>query len=290
MPGFTHPEFLVDTNWLAAHQDDPGVVVIDGTTHLIPEPTAGYSVLPGRADFEQGHIPGAQFVDLQGELSDPGHAFRFMLPTPERFAASMARLGVSDASRVILYSTANAWWASRVWWLLRVFGHDKAAVLDGGFQKWTAEGRPVATGPGTPRAPGHFTARAPRPLMADKAEVLAAINDGAVCTINALRPEQHTGTGGVQYGRPGRIAGSVNVAATHLLDPATNTFLPADTLRAKFESVGAMDRKVITYCGGGIAASADALVLTMLGHQDVKLYDASLSEWVKDPSLPMEVG
>ena len=162
--------------------------------------------------------------------------------------------------------------------------------MDGGFQKWSAEGRSVDTGPGTPRPPTRFTARAPRPLMADKAEVLAAIGNGAVCTINALRPEQHTGTGGVQYGRPGRIAGSVNVAATALVDPATNAFLPAETLRAKFAAVGAMDRKVITYCGGGIAASADALVLTMLGHRDVKLYDASLSEWVKDAALPMEVG
>jgi thiosulfate/3-mercaptopyruvate sulfurtransferase len=287
---FAHPEYLTDTAWLAAHLDDPGVVVLDATTHLIPEPGAGYTAQPGRADFEQGHIPGAQFVDLQADLSEPGHQFRFMLPSAERFAASMARLGVGDATRVILYSTANVWWASRVWWLLRVFGHDNAAVLDGGFQKWSAEQRPVETGAGTPRTPAHFTARAARPLMADKTEVLAAINNGAVCTINALRPEQHTGTGGVHYGRPGRIAGSVNVAATNLLDPATNEFLPADDLRAKFEAVGAMDRSVITYCGGGIAASADALVLTMLGHKDVKLYDASLSEWVKDPSLPMEAG
>jgi thiosulfate/3-mercaptopyruvate sulfurtransferase len=290
MPGYAHPEYLVDTAWLAAHLGDPGVVVLDATTHLIPEPGAGYSVLPGRADFEKGQIPGAQFVDLQADLSEPGHAFRFMLPSAERFAASMARLGVGDATRVVLYSTANTWWASRVWWLLRVFGHDNAAVLDGGFQKWSAEHRPVETGTGTPRAPAHFTARPPRPLMADKHQVLAAISNGAVCTINALRPEQHTGTGGVQYGRPGRIAGSVNVAASNLVDPATNAFLPAEELRAKFEAVGAMNRSVITYCGGGIAASADALILTMLGHKDVKLYDASLSEWVKDPSLPMEVG
>ena len=290
MPGFAHPEYLVDTAWLAVHLDDPGVVVLDATTHLIPAPGAGYTVQSGRADFEQGHIPGAQYVDLQADLSEPGHEFRFMLPGPERFAASMARLGVGDASRVILYSTANAWWATRVWWLLRVFGHDNAAVLDGGFQKWTAEHRPVETGPGKPRTPGRFTARPPRPLMAGKEEVLAAVNNGAVCTINALRPEQHTGTGGVHYGRPGRIAGSVNVAASQLVDPATNAFLPAEELRAKFAAVGALDRPVITYCGGGIAASADALVLTMLGHKDVKLYDASLSEWVKDPSLPMETG
>jgi thiosulfate/3-mercaptopyruvate sulfurtransferase len=290
MAGYAHPEHLVDTDWLAAHLHDPGVVVLDCTTHLIPATPAGYTVQPGREDFERGHIPGARFVDLQGDLSEPGHRFRFMLPGTERFAAALGRLGVGDATRVVLYSTANAWWASRVWWLLRVFGHDNAAVLDGGFQKWTAEGRPTETGPAPAPRPATFTARPPRPLMADKNEVLAAIGNGAVCTINALRPEQHTGTGGVQYGRPGRIAGSVNVAASHLVDPATNTYLPAAELRRMFESVGAMDRSVITYCGGGIAASADALVLVMLGHTDVKLYDASLSEWVADPSLPMEVG
>jgi len=290
MTGYVHPEYLVDTAWLAAHLGDPGVVVLDCTTHLVPEPTAGYSVVNGRADFERGHIPGAQYADLQADLSDPHHQFRFMLPAPERFAAAMCHLGLSDATRVVLYSTANVWWASRVWWLLRVFGHDNAAVLDGGWQKWSAEGRPSETGPAKARPQAAFTARPPRPLMADRDEVLAAIGDGAVCTINALRPEQHTGSGGVQYGRPGRIAGSVNVAASALLDPTTNAFLPADVLRRKFAEVGALDRRVITYCGGGIAASADALILTMLGHKDVKLYDASLSEWVKDPSLPMEIG
>ena len=111
-----------------------------------------------------------------------------------------------------------------------------------------------------------------------------------MCTLNALLPQQHTGTGGNSYGRPGRIAGSVNLPAAHLLDPATNTFLPADELRARFAAVGALDKPVITYCGGGIAASADALALVMLGHADVKLYDASLSEWAIDPALPMETG
>jgi thiosulfate/3-mercaptopyruvate sulfurtransferase len=129
-----------------------------------------------------------------------------------------------------------------------------------------------------------------RNLMVGKEAVLRAIGNGAVCTINALQPQQHTGSGGNSYGRPGRIAGSVNVPAAHLLDPDSNTFLPADELRRHFEAVGAMDRKVINYCGGGIAASADALALIMLGHRDVKLYDASLSEWAKDPALPMETG
>ena len=287
---FARPEFLVDTDWLAAHLGDPGLVVLDTTTRLVPAPEVGTTPLSGRPAFERGHIPGARFVDLQADLSAPDHAYRFMLPSAERFAAAMMRLGVGDATRVVLYSTDNLWWSSRVWWMLRVFGHDNAVVLDGGWQKWAAEGRPAETGAAPPCPPTHFTARPPRPLMADKAEVLAAIGDGAVCTINALRPEQHDGSGGVQYGRAGRIAGSVNVAAAQLIDPATGVLRSPAALRALFADVGALDRRVITYCGGGIAASADALVLTLLGHSDVKIYDASLIEWVTDAGLPMEVG
>jgi len=121
--------------------------------------------------------------------------------------------------------------------------------------------------------------------------VLGAVGDTGVCTINALSHEQHTGTGGNVYGRIGRIAKSVNVPAATLIDPATGAFRPAADIRARFDAVGAFDKKrVITYCGGGIAASTDALALVMLGHPDVRLYDASMSEWSNDPSLPMETG
>lgn len=290
MAGFAHPEFLVETDWLAQHLQDPDVVVLDCTTHLIPEPATTYRVVPGREDFERGHIPGAQFVDMGRDVSDTSQQLRFMRQSPEDFAAAMRRFGVSNDTRVVTYSTANVWWASRLWWLLREFGHDNAAVLNGGWQKWQREGRAVATGPAQARSAGTFTVRQVRDLMVGKDAVQRAIGDGAVCTINALTPQQHAGSGGNSYGRPGHIAGSVNLPAAHLLDPETNTFLPADELRRRFESVGAMDRSVITYCGGGIAASADALALVMLGHTDVKLYDASLSEWAKDPALPMDVG
>jgi thiosulfate/3-mercaptopyruvate sulfurtransferase len=121
--------------------------------------------------------------------------------------------------------------------------------------------------------------------------VLGAVGDAGVCTINALSREQHAGTGGNVYGRIGRIAKSVNVPAATLIDPATGAFLPAAEIRAKFDAIGAFDKKrIITYCGGGIAASTDALALVMLGHPDVRLYDASMSEWSNDASLPMETG
>ena len=288
---FAHPEFLIETEELQHRLGDPELRVFDCTTHLIPNPDIGYTVKPGHEDFENGHIPGAQFIDLQADLSAPHPKLRFMLPSAESFSAAMGRFGVGENSRVVLYSTTTPQWASRVWWMLRNYGFDNAAVLDGGFQKWSREGRPVENGPSRGRAPASFVVRADRKLMVGKEAVLAAIGDGAVCTINALSREQHTGTGGTVYGRVGRIAKSVNVPAAALLDPATGAYLPAAQLRAKFAEVGAFERRqVITYCGGGIAASSDALVLTMLGHPDVRLYDASMSEWSNDPSLPMETG
>src|ERR1700682_3310962 len=127
--------------------------------------------------------------------------------------------------------------------------------------------------------------------MSRREAVLGAVGDSAVATISAPPAEQHAGSGGNTYGRPGRIAASVNVPAASLIDPQSGAFLPAAALRAKFDTVGAFDKeRVITYCGGGIAASADALALVMLGHPDVRLYDASMSEWANDPALPMERG
>jgi thiosulfate/3-mercaptopyruvate sulfurtransferase len=287
---FVHPEFLIDTETLARRLGETGLRIFDCTTNLIPDPKTTYQAVPARAEFEKGHIPGAQFIDLQADLSDTSQRLRFMKPTAEAFAAAMRRFGVSLQSDVVLYSTGSPWWATRVWWLLRIFGFDKAGVLDGGWQKWSREGRPVETGSGRQYPSGDFTVREERALMVGKEAVLQAIGDGAVCTLNALLPEQHAGTGGNSYGRPGRIKGSVNLPAAHLIDPATNAYLPADELRRRFASVGALDKEVITYCGGGIAASADAFVLTMLGHDRVKIYDASMSEWAVDPSLPMETG
>lgn len=112
--GFAHPEYLVDTSWLAADLNDPNLVILDCTTHLLPDPKITYQVVPGRQDFERGHIPGAQFADVQGDLSDQNQRLRFMLPDGETFAAAMGRFGVGEASKVVLYSTANMWWAARV--------------------------------------------------------------------------------------------------------------------------------------------------------------------------------
>lgn len=288
---FARPQYLVETEWMAQHLEDPNVRLLECTVYL--QPTDGpfpYRVESGRTKWAEGHIPGAGFIDLQEELSDRTSTLRFMMPSAAQFAEAMGRAGVGDGVRVILYDRAVNMWAARIWWMLRAFGFDNAAVLNGGFKKWTVEGRAVTTDVGV-RPARPFTPR-PRPgLMADKAGVLAAIGESTACVVNALSEEQHRGTGGTTYGRTGRIAHSVNVVARDLVDPVTHAYLPADVLRAKFQAVGALDAKrVVTYCGGGIAASSDAFVLTLLGRDDVAVYDASLSEWAADSAMPMERG
>ena len=285
---FERPQFLVETEWLAQHLDDPGVRALECTVYLHPKPEGGFRAESGHAKWAEGHIPGAGFADLTQELSDRTSKLNYMMPPAEQFADAMGRYGVGDGVRVVLYDRVVNMWAARVWWMLRAFGFDNAAVLNGGWKKWTVEGRAVSTDAGV-RPARRFTAKWRPELIADKAAVLAGVGDRATCIVNALTPEQHAGTGGVAYGRPGRISGSTNVAARDLVDPGTHAYLPAETLREKFKASGALDAgRVITYCGGGIAASSDAFVLTLLGKDDVALYDASLSEWATDPSLPME--
>jgi thiosulfate/3-mercaptopyruvate sulfurtransferase len=200
----------------------------------------------------------------------------------------MSRYGVNDDSMVVTYSTTNHWWATRLWWTLRVFGHKNVAVLDGGFQKWQAENRPTESGEAKPTNAGTYTSRDPNfSLVADKDSILRHLEGNSVCLINALRREQHEGQGGVHYGRKGRITESINLPALEHVNE-DNTFKSIDQLRTIFSDV-LTQKEIITYCGGGIAATSVALALDMLGHKNVKVYDASLTEWAADETLPMDV-
>jgi len=277
---------IVTTDWLAENLGEPDIRVFDCTVQFEQTPT-GVKVVSGRPGWEQSHIPGAGFLDILGDLADPSNPLPAMVPPPEQFAEALGKAGVGPGARVVLYDRGGAIWAARVWWMLRHFGFDDAAILSGGFSKWTAEGQPVSDAPPA-YPPATFQAR-PRPsLIADKAEVVAALDDGNVLLINALSPDVHSGKV-APYGRPGRIPGSVNVPASALLDPDTGVFRSLEDIRAAFEAAGALGgRRVIAYCGGGVAACGDAFALTLLGADNVAIYDGSLSEWCADASLPME--
>ena len=280
---------LVSTAWVQAHLEDPGVRIFDATVHLRPSSPGPYRIESGRGDYEAAHIPGAAFLDLAADLSDPNAPQRFTRLGPQPLARALGAAGVAQGRRVVVYSTTTPMWATRLWWMLRAAGFEAAAVLDGGLPRWIAEGRPVETG--TRRyPPAAFTLAELPGAWADKSQVLDAIGDGAVCTINALSPSVHSGEAAISYGRKGHITGSRNVPYAALLD-SEGRYRSDSDLRALFEAVGAFERnRVICYCGGGISATMDALALTRLGHPSVAVYDGSMSEWAADPEAPMETG
>jgi thiosulfate/3-mercaptopyruvate sulfurtransferase len=257
---------------------------------LKPDPPRIYRIENGRASYEASHIPGANFLDFVEDLSDSDSSFNFMMPAPETLADVLAAHGVGDDSDVVLYSRENIQWATRVWWMMRAIGFDGASVLDGGIDKWEAEGRPTSEKINQYPA-ATLSVQSRTGLFCDKSEVLAGIKDNNICIINALRETLHDGSEDVDYGRPGRIPGSTNVPGVSLLNPETRSYRPLDELETVFREAGALDAdRVLIYCGGGIAASSDAFILTLLGKTNVGVYDASMSEWAKDPTLPMETG
>ncbi len=286
---YKYPDQLVSTHWLAANLGGQGLRVFDCTTYLHYEEGTGrpYTVVSGRADYDAGHIPGSAFLDLQAELSDGSSRFRFTMLPLDELARRFAAKGIGDDCRVVLYSRANMQWATRIWWMLRAVGFDNAALLDGGWDKWSAEGRPREASP-TSYAATTLTVSARPGLFCGKDEVEAAIGDGATCTINALAPDLHSGQTR-RYGRPGRVPGSSNVPAGHLQVGETKVLASPDAAAAAFATAGAdPSKRIILYCGGGIAATLDAFVLHQLGYEKLTVYDNSMSEWAKDEGLPIE--
>jgi thiosulfate/3-mercaptopyruvate sulfurtransferase len=277
-------ENLVEPRWLARHLGDERLRVFDVTVQVTPE----FQTRSGRSDWQRAHVPGSAFGDLLGGLSDrAAPALMMMLPSPEQFAAEMGGLGVGPGTKVVLYDARENMWAARVWWLLRAFGFDDAAVLDGGWRAWTAGDGPVCSEP-CGYEPAQFAA-CPRPgLFVGTQDVLAAIGDPDTLIVSALGRRQHRGELN-EYGRPGHIPGARNVSAWAILDKASGQYRPLGELRQMCAPVLDVER-VITYCGGGIAASSLAFVLHRLGHPNVAVYDGGLLEWCADPSLPLETG
>ncbi|MDE0873950.1 MAG: sulfurtransferase [Acidimicrobiales bacterium] len=278
---------LVSTEWLAQNIEDPQLRILECSVNLRSGPE-GYTPASMRQIWADDHIPNSAYADLTFDLSDPRSDLRFTMPTAERFTSAMEDLGVGTGTRVVLYDRRFTMWATRVWWMLKTFGFDNCAVLDGGWTSWVADGFATTSDPAPTRASTTFHAE-PRPeLIADLERTKAALNDGT-CIINALSGSNHDGTD-ASYGRRGHLPGAGNVYAVDLLDPESHRYLPIDQLAELLGDATRTSGPIITYCGGGIAATSDAFVLSaLLGKNDVSVYDGSLSEWLLDPNRPLEV-
>jgi len=279
---------LIDTETLATKLGDPQLRIFDATVHF----AAGGTTRSGLSDWEEGHIPGSRFVDLLAEFSEPDVELHFTRPGAERLDRVLGQLGVTLDSKVVVYCAGpgSTMWATRLWWLLRSAGISDVALLDGSFAKWKSEGRTISTEP-CRYAQVAGKSRPDESWWATQDEVLAAIGNEAICTLNALPQRLFTGEVEMGYSRPGRIAGSQNAPFNGVLDAEAGTLRSESELREHFAIVDPSSaNRVISYCGGGIAATLNGFALRRLGYSNVGVYDGSLNEWSRDPKLPMETG
>ena len=282
---------LVSTAWLEEHLHEPGLRIFDTSARIGFDPESGeVQAASGRDEWAQAHIPGSGFVDLL-ELADPARPGASMLPSAAKFAAEMSALGVGPGTHVVVYDTGAVMFATRLWWALRVFGFVTVSVLDGGWRAWVHEGRPASSEP-CQYPPARFEAAFHPERLATLEQVESYVDEGAACLVNALSPEAFRGEGTVGYRRPGRIPGSRNMPYYELLEPESGRFRSVAELRDRLSASGALeqDRAIVSYCGGGLAATTVAFALELVGRRDAAVYDGSLNEWTADPDRPIAVG
>ncbi len=267
-------KWLVDTEWLASHLKSPDIVVIDATLYLPNVPRNAYD------EYRNAHIPGAVFFDIE-ELSDATNPMPHMLPSPEKFASRVKRMGIGDGTRVIAYDSQNMSSAARAWWMFRVMGHDDVAILDGGFGKWRQEGRPVETAEPPRRSERHFTVRRNSALVRDIEDVKALLVSDKAQIVDARSAGRFAGTEPEprDVPRTGHMPGAKNLPYTDLIRP-DGTFKSAEEIRATFIANGVdPNRPVVASCGSGVTACVITFALGQIGEKQAAVYDGSWTEW-----------
>lgn len=279
-----HP--LVSTQWLHDHLDDANLRIVDIRGHVIAasEPPPHY--FNHHDDYLKAHIPGAVFVDWVHEITDPNDPRHAPIARPERYEAFARRIGIGPETFVVAYDDADSMFAARLWWSLLYYGHEKAAVLDGGWHKWTAEGRPV-TAEIPQITPSEFTAQPNERLRRTADQILEGLHRPGRVLVDVRSPEEYAGKS-ARARRKGHIPGAVNQPRPTLVAP-DHTVLPPDQLRQIFARHGIDDStEAVTYCNAGVSASFGMLALRVAGFDNAAMYDGSWKDWGNNDSLPIE--
>ncbi len=274
---------LVTTEWLAAELARPGLLVFDATKYLPNEPK------DGKAEFLNAHIPGARYFDID-EVADPDTDLPHMVPSPGRFSKLMAAMGIGNGSRVVFYDQKGLASAARGWWLMSLFGHDQAAVLDGGLPKWVKEGRATEAGSTAAPIPATFQADFRAMRLRGVGDLLRNVASQAELVLDARAAGRFTGaTPEPRAGmRSGHVPGSANLPYTDLLN-ADGTFKSVADLKARFAAAGVDGSlPVVTSCGSGVTACILTLGLRLAGLPEGAVYDGSWTEWGGRSDTPVE--
>ena len=286
---YAHPEYLMSAEALRQQlkEGNSSLRIYDCSVE-INLTKDGFNVESGESAWCRASIPGSGFMDLLSAFSDASSPHGFTLPSARALQEAYRQVGIDTDCQVVLYSASHVMWATRAWWMLHSCGHQRVSVLDGGLEAWREAGGRLVPGKNE-FPPGDFTVDLDASMWADQQQVLEAIGDEAVCTVNALPNAMHIGETASPYGRNGHIAGSINVEYDSLL--RDGRFRDADDILSTMAASGILKTpRTIAYCGGGISATIDAFALKLVGRKDVLVYDGSLSEWAGEESLPMEIG